>query len=149
MRALTDAGAAAVIVIAGADLPWDVVSTQFNRGSTRLDSERLPGIAGIMPARAVQRLVAAAGGDFGRLLDAQPGASFRPVALPIRVSMEVRTQVNRFTTNNVVGRLRGSGGTGENPDVPRPLGPFRLLPARRARPTGSATARSTMRAASR
>jgi hypothetical protein len=114
MRALTDAGAAAVIVIAGADLPWDVIATQFNRGSTRLDSERLPGIAGIMPARAVERLVAAAGGDFGRLLDAQPGASFRPVALPIRVSMEVHTQVNRFTTNNVVGRLRGSGGTGES-----------------------------------
>jgi peptidase M28-like protein len=113
MRALTDAGAAAVIVIAGADLPWDVISTQFSQGSTRLDSDRLPGIAGLMPARAIQRLVAAAGGDFGRLLDAQPGASFRPVALPIRVSMAVHTEVHRFTTNNVVGRLRGRGGTGE------------------------------------
>jgi Zn-dependent M28 family amino/carboxypeptidase len=114
MRALTDAGAAAVIVIAGADLPWDVISTQFNRGSTRLDSDRLPGIAGLMPAAAIQRLVAAAGRDFGQFLNAQPGASFRPVALPIRVSMEVHTQVHRFTTSNVVGRLRGSGGTGEN-----------------------------------
>jgi Zn-dependent M28 family amino/carboxypeptidase len=114
MRALTDAGAAAVIVIAGADLPWEVISRQFNQGSTRLDTEGLPGIAGLMPAGAVQRLVAASGGDFGRLLDAQPGASFRPVALPIRVSMEVHAQIHRFTTNNVVGRLRGSGGTGEN-----------------------------------
>jgi len=106
MRALTDAGAAAVIVIAGADVPWDLVSAGFRRGSTRLDSGPLQNIAGLMPMRAFQRLLAAAG-DSGRL----PGAA--PAALPIRVSMAVRTQINRFTTNNVVGRLRGSAGTGE------------------------------------
>jgi Zn-dependent M28 family amino/carboxypeptidase len=114
VRTLTAAGAAAVIVVAGADLPWDLISRGFQRGSTKLEAEVLPGITGIMPASAARRLLAAAGGDFTRLLDTEPGPSFRPVALPVRVSMEVRTQVNRFTTNNVVGRLRGGGRTGEN-----------------------------------
>jgi hypothetical protein len=110
VRTLSQAGAAAVIVVAGADLPWDLVSRGFNRGSTRLEADVLPGITGIMPASAVRRLL----GDSGGLLDTPPGPGFRPVALPVRVSMEVRTQVNRFATNNVVGRLRGSGGSGEN-----------------------------------
>jgi Zn-dependent M28 family amino/carboxypeptidase len=114
VRTLTDAGAAAVIVIAGADVPWELLSAGFNRGSTRLDADPLPGIAGIMPVSAVQRIVAASGGDLGRLLDAQPGSSFRAVTLPVRVSMEVGTQIQRFTTNNVVGRLRGSAATGEH-----------------------------------
>ncbi|HEV2818840.1 MAG TPA: M28 family peptidase [Allosphingosinicella sp.] len=104
VRALTDAGAAAVIVVTGADVPWNLIVAGFRRGSTRLDSEPLPNIAGLMPARAAQRLLAAAGSDLGAA----------PAALPIRVSMEVHTDIHRFTTNNVVGRLRGSGATGEN-----------------------------------
>ena len=112
VRSLIDAGAGAVIVVAGPDLPWDIILRGFNRGSTRLEAEAAPGITGIMPAGAVRRLLDAAGS--GSLLDAQVGPTFRPVALPILVSMEVRTQVNRFTTNNVVGRLRGSGTSGEN-----------------------------------
>jgi len=104
MRALSDAGAAAVIAIAGADVPWGLVSAGFRRGSTKLDSDPLPNIVGLMPASAVQRLLAAAGSDLGAA----------PAALPIRVSLEVHTDIHRFTTNNVVGRLRGSGTTGEN-----------------------------------
>ena len=104
MRALSDAGAAAVIAVAGADVPWDLVSAGFRRGSTRLDSEPLPNIVGLMPASAVQRLLAAAGSDLAA----------SPAALPIRVSMEIHTDIHRFTTSNVVGRLRGSGATGQN-----------------------------------
>lgn len=109
VRALIDAGARAVIVVAGADLPWDVIVRGFNRGSTRLEAEAVPGITGIMPAAAVRRLL----GESARLLDTPPGPDFHAVALPVRVSMEVRTQINRFTTSNVAGRLRGSGSTGE------------------------------------
>ena len=114
VRTLREAGAAAVIAIAGADVPWELVARGFSRGNTRLESDLLPGITGLMPQSAAQRLIAAAGGDFGRLLDDQPGASFRPVALPVRVSMEVHTEVHHLTTSNVVGRLRGSGAGGES-----------------------------------
>jgi hypothetical protein len=115
VRALAAAGAAAVIVVAGPDLPWNVISAGFNRGTTRLEADAagFPNVVGIMPTSAIQRLVAASGGDFARLLNDQPGSSFRPVALPIRLSMEVATGVRRFATNNVLGRSRGRSATGE------------------------------------
>jgi len=113
-RMVSDAGAAAVIAIVGEDVPWAAVVAQFGSGTVRLDSTPVARITGAMPVPAVQRLVAAAGGDFRRLLNEQPGSSFRAVALPIRVAMEVATGVQRYTSNNVVGRMRGSGSTGES-----------------------------------
>jgi hypothetical protein len=106
VKALADAGAAAVIVVAGAEVPWEAVSRGFTRGSTRLEADAPAIVTGIMPAAAARRLA-------GALLDRPPGDSFRPVTLPARVSMTVNTTVNRFATNNVLGRLRGSGTTGE------------------------------------
>ncbi|HYJ53119.1 MAG TPA: M28 family peptidase [Allosphingosinicella sp.] len=107
VKALADAGAAAVIVVAAAELPWETVSRGFARGSTRLEADAPTIITGIMPASAGRRLI-------GALLDQPPGPSFRPVTLPARASMTVNTTVNRFATNNVLGRLRGSGSTNEN-----------------------------------
>lgn len=108
------AGAAAVIVIAGSDLPWDTFRRGGGRRTTKLDSSPLPRLYGLMPMSTVQRLVAAGGGDMERLLNDQPGSSFRAVTLPVRASMEAATAVHRYTTNNVVGRLRGGGGTNES-----------------------------------
>ncbi len=113
-RTVSEAGAAAVIAVVGDDVPWAAVAAQFGSGTVRLDSTPVARITGAMPAAAVQRLIAGAGGDFRRLLDAQPGSSFRAAALPIRVSMDVATDVRRYTSNNVVGRIRGSGATGES-----------------------------------
>jgi Zn-dependent M28 family amino/carboxypeptidase len=109
VKRLTDAGAAAVLVIPAAEVPWEMFAQYVARGSTRLEADAPAIVTGAMPASAVQRLLAASGGDFARLIE-QP----RAVALPVRVSMEVTTTVNRFATNNVVGRVRGSGSTGES-----------------------------------
>ena len=87
----------------------------FSRGSTRLDGRRAGAVTGVMPASAAQRLIAAAGGDFG-------AAAQRParLLLPRRRAAGPgldggrRPTVNRFATNNVIGRLRGSGATGES-----------------------------------
>jgi hypothetical protein len=114
IQALADAGAAAVIVIVPAEMPWEMLRAGMSQATTRLDETPVPRLVGAMPQAAVERLVSAAGMDLGRLLNDQPGSSFRSVALPIRASMEVATQVNRYTSNNVVGRIRGSGTTGEN-----------------------------------
>jgi hypothetical protein len=113
-RTLAEAGAAAVIAVIGADIPWPAVAATFARGTTRLDSTPLPQVVGAIPIGAAQRLVEAAGGDMTRLLNDQPGSSFRAVALPIRASLDVNTEVRRYRTNNVVGRLRGSGSTNES-----------------------------------
>jgi len=114
MRTVNAAGAIAVIAIVGDDVPWEAVSGTIGRGTTRLDETSVPRITGVMPMAAAQRLVAAAGGDMGRLLNDQPGSSFRAVTLAARVSIEATTSVVRYTSNNVVGRLRGGGATGQS-----------------------------------
>lgn len=65
-------------------------------------------LRGFIRESAARRLIAAAGGDLASL-DAQaakPG--FRPVVLPARIDATARTEVRRFVSANVVGRLPGS-----------------------------------------
>jgi len=114
MAMVQAAGAAAVIVIAGADLPWETLRQSGGRRTTQLEATPVPRLSGLMPIAALQRLVAAGGVDMERLLNDQPGSSFRAVALAIRVSMEAATAVSRYTSNNVIGRLRGSAATNES-----------------------------------
>lgn len=111
---VSQAGAAAVIAIVGPEVAWTMARTASGRTVTRLDSVPVPGLSGFMPLAAAQRLIEAAGGDLNRLLNEQPGSSFRAVALPLRASLEVTTRINRFTSNNVVGRIRGSGAANES-----------------------------------
>ncbi|MGE0178547.1 MAG: M28 family peptidase [Sphingomonas sp.] len=114
VRTLTEAGAIAVIAIVGAEVPWAQIRPTLQRGTTRLDSTVVPRITGAMPLAAAQRLIEAAGGNIERLLNDQPGSSFRSVTLNATASMNVATTVRRYTSNNVVGRLRGGGSTNEN-----------------------------------
>jgi hypothetical protein len=114
MLAVSEAGAAAVIAIVGDDLPWATVEGVFREGFTGDAARPTPALYGLMPMAAARRLVTAAGGDMGRLLNDQPGSSFRAVALDARARMNVTTQVRRLDTSNVIGRLRGSRATGES-----------------------------------
>ena len=114
VRALSAAGAVAVIGIVGPDLPWPQVRAAAAGGSVQLDQPGLPAAYGAMSWEGAQSLVRGAGGDLERLLNDQPGSSFRSVALPIRVSLQVAATVRRFTSNNVIGRVRGSGRTNES-----------------------------------
>jgi len=114
-KAMTDAGAAAVIAIVGENVPWASVRQMMaGQRATQLDVTPVAQITGAMPIAAAQRLVQAGGGDLERMLNDQPGSSFRAVALPIRATLEATTSVERFSTNNVIGRLRGSGSTSES-----------------------------------
>lgn len=113
-RAVTEAGAAAVIAIVGS-VPWERVRNVFSgQGTTQLQSASVAELTGTMHLTTAQRLLAAGGGDLERLLNEQPGSSFRATRLPLRVSIDAATSVNRYVSNNVVGRIRGSGATGEN-----------------------------------
>jgi Peptidase family M28 len=106
-------GAAAVIGIVGDELPWPVVQRMYDAGQKRLAVTPPAPLQGAMSQAAAERLVRAAGGDFARLLD-RPGPSFEPVALRVRGTFDVATGIEKIPTNNVVGRLRGTGGTGES-----------------------------------
>jgi hypothetical protein len=112
VRAVEQAGAAAVIAIIDPDVPWAQVAASYGRHAVRLASAPVPALAGAMPAPALAALLGAAGGDLGRLLNDQPGPRFHAVTLPLRVSIDASTAVHAYTSNNVIGRLRGSGGAG-------------------------------------
>jgi hypothetical protein len=111
---VSEAGAAAVIAIVGPEVPWEMARAASGRAVTRIASMPVPAITGVMPLATAQRLVEAAGGDFNRLLNEQPGSSFRAVTLPLRASLDVTSHVRRYSSNNVVGRIRGSGRTNES-----------------------------------
>ncbi len=113
-RAVAAAGAAGVLVIVSDDTSLAELRTGVRRLPPRPDGPETPRFLGFMPMRAAQRLIAGAGGDMNRLLNEQPGSSFRAVTLPGRVSIEATTAVTRVETNNVIGRLRGTGSTGES-----------------------------------
>jgi Zn-dependent M28 family amino/carboxypeptidase len=114
MLSVSEAGAAAIIAIVSDDVPWDIVAASVREGTTEDPATATPRLYGVMPMAAAQRLAAAAGADMARLLNDQPGSSFRAVALDARASLDVTTQVRRIDTSNVIGRLRGSRATGES-----------------------------------
>lgn len=114
VRAVATAGAAGVLVIVNDETSIDELRTGIRRLPPRPDGPGTPRFLGFVRMSSAQRLIAGAGGDMNRLLNEQPGSSFRAVTLPGRVSIDATTAVSRIETNNVIGRLRGTGSTGEN-----------------------------------
>jgi Zn-dependent M28 family amino/carboxypeptidase len=112
-RAVTAAGASAVIGIVGPELPWPIMQRIYDAGQKRLAIQDPPALSGAMSKAAAETLVRAAGGDPAALL-ATPGAGFKPVPLRLRASFDVATAIETIQTSNVVGRIRGSGGGGES-----------------------------------
>ncbi|HYG29962.1 MAG TPA: M28 family peptidase [Allosphingosinicella sp.] len=112
-RAVAAAGAAAVIGIVADDVPWRMLAEAA--ANSRVEREdMLPLLSGSIAAGEVAQLVAAGGGDFAALLDERPGPFFRAVPLNLRASFEATSEVRRYTSNNVLGRIRGTGAGGES-----------------------------------
>lgn len=108
IQTLAQAGAVAVIGITAPDLPFAQVRRAATQGAVALDTGPLPATYGVISWDGAMALFEGAGRDLQTMLNEQPGSSFRSVALPVRASIDVMTEVRRFTTNNVVGRIRGS-----------------------------------------
>lgn len=102
------AGASAVLMVLGDDMPWTAIRDAFGSGRDQLQSQVAPGIRGAMPGASAARLVDPA------QLAAASSADFRPVRLPVQATLDVSTQVNAYNSHNVIGRLRGSGRTDES-----------------------------------
>ena len=114
VKAVTAAGAAAVIGIIGDEVPWSAITASYRAGQNRLQVEPTAQVLGAMPLAEAARLIDQSGNDFGQLLNSGPGPQFKAVRLPLRLSLDVSTYVNAYTSHNVIGRLRGSGRTGES-----------------------------------
>jgi Zn-dependent M28 family amino/carboxypeptidase len=109
VRTVTARGAAAVIGIVGDSIPWRAIEDLYRIPRTGLENEDIAAIQGVMSQAVAERLAAAAGTDLGRLLNGAPGPAFTAVALDLRATLRVRTGIRRLASNNVIGRLRGSG----------------------------------------
>jgi Zn-dependent M28 family amino/carboxypeptidase len=114
VKAVAAKGAAAVIGIMDAKIPWAAVQNAYEAGQNRLAGEQGAPIQGAIAQEAAARLVEAAGRDLESLLNAAPGPAFTPVRLNLRATLEVTTKVRSLTSNNVLGRLRGTGGSKES-----------------------------------
>jgi Zn-dependent M28 family amino/carboxypeptidase len=108
------AGASAVIAVFGNEVPWSAVQASFREGPERLQSEPVASIHGALPSAAAARLVDQSGRDFEQLASSAADASFRAVPLNARATFDVSTFVRSYNSHNVVGRLRGTGKTGES-----------------------------------
>jgi Zn-dependent M28 family amino/carboxypeptidase len=106
--ALGKAGAAAVINVLGNDIPWGQIGNAFRNGREELQRSGGAGLQGAMPRAAAARLVSAA--QFG----AADAPGFRAVRLPARATLDATSQVNAYTSYNVIGRLKGRSSRGES-----------------------------------
>ncbi len=107
VAAVQRAGAAAIIIVYGEDVPWSAMSATLKGGSTGLQTRPVPEVQGAMPFAAASRLI-------GQEALAQAWSeSFRAVRTQVRGTLDVSSEVRAYTSHNVIGRLRGRGNSGE------------------------------------
>lgn len=111
-KAVAAAGAAAVLAVMDEDIPWAAVENSYEHGRSGLQADPVAPVEGAIAEAAVERLLRAAGADKDALNRRGPAGP--PLRLDLRATLDVTSDVKRISSNNVVGRLRGSGETGES-----------------------------------
>jgi Zn-dependent M28 family amino/carboxypeptidase len=109
-RRLGAAGCFVIHTTPSAGYPWAVVQTSWSGEQFELpgqDGLRLQ-VKGWATEDASRRLVALGGRDLDALRAAAARRDFRPVSLGVSVSLTLRSQIQKKTTGNVLGLLRGS-----------------------------------------
>ena len=114
VKAVAERGAAAVVGIVSTDRRWQAYRGIYGEERIRLEADSPPSIQGVMSQPAASRLLAASGTTLEALLNSAPGPAFKAMPLALKADLEVRTAVRPFVSNNVVGRLKGKGETGES-----------------------------------
>jgi Zn-dependent M28 family amino/carboxypeptidase len=104
------AGAIIVHTTPSAGYPWQVVQTSWTGPQFELPDTGEPRVQVKAWATdtATRRLLAAAGHDLDRLVEAARSRDFQPVPLGIRTSLSLANTVERKQSANIVGRLQGS-----------------------------------------
>ena len=112
VKAVRAAGAAAVISILPSAMTWSEVAPYFRQGQDQLQSADRAEISGVMSWQAAERLLAAGGGR--TLLKDSTKRGFKPGPLRLRARIDVSTDVRKYDSYNVIGRLKGKAGAGES-----------------------------------
>lgn len=107
-EALIAAGAAAVISIADAQGDWSAVRRQLSSRPIALQThEKRADLEGAMSSEFAVALVTAASGDWDKLRNAAKVKDYAGEALGIDADFDVVTDVSRFNSYNVVGKIAG------------------------------------------
>jgi Zn-dependent M28 family amino/carboxypeptidase len=106
-------GAAGAIIIhttPSASYPWQVVQTSWSGENFSLPFDGTPDVPVKMwfTENASRRLVRMAGKDLDALVASAKRRDFHPVSLGVGVTLELRNEIRRTKTANVIGRLAGS-----------------------------------------
>lgn len=104
------AGAIIVHATPSAGYPFQVVQTSWSGERVEVPAENEPRIQvkGWMTQDASRELVKLAGQDLDKLIEAAKSKDFKPVPLGITTSLEFKNTLNRSSTANVYGVLKGS-----------------------------------------
>ncbi|MBC2777899.1 M28 family peptidase [Parasphingopyxis marina] len=106
-------GAQAAIGIIDPDLPWQAARAGMMFRQTYLASHVVAPVEGIMSAAMADALFAGIGRNYAGLEAMAAQEDFAPSILDVDMVINVTTPIDRFDGFNIVGRLPGSGNTGE------------------------------------
>ena len=112
IQALRDAGATGVITV-GPEKGWEQYR-EHNAVEEQLEGRPADRLSGVVSYAAVQRLLGDRQADLAAFAKAEDVPGFLPVTLADKGALTVTTTVNRIETKNLIGRLKGSGKTGES-----------------------------------
>ncbi len=106
-------GAAGAFIIhteASAGYPYQVVQTSWSGEEFELEDEGQPRtkLKGWLTEEAARKLVASTGMDLDDLRARAERRDFRPISLPTSLSMQVKAEVRKQQTANVLGMLEGT-----------------------------------------
>ncbi len=107
------AGAIIVHTTPSAGYPFQVVQTSWSGEQVELPAQDEPRIQAKawMTEEASKELVRLAGNDLDKLIEAAKSKDFKPVPLGITTSLSFKNTINRASTANVLGVLKGSDPT--------------------------------------
>jgi Zn-dependent M28 family amino/carboxypeptidase len=106
-------GAAGILLVhtsESATYPWTTVQSSWTGPQVRI--EEPPSsliVAGWLSQSAAARLFSESGKDLAGLMEQAATRQFRPAALGIQLEANVRSEISRSETSNVLGRLPGRG----------------------------------------
>lgn len=107
-EALIAAGAAAVISITDSQGDWSAVRRQLYSRPIGLQSrDKRADLEGAMSGEFAVALVTAAGGDWDKLRNAAKTRDYGGEVLGIDADFDVTTDVSKFNSHNVVGKIAG------------------------------------------
>ncbi len=113
--ALLDAGALAVFVVADDPANWSAMRRQIlSRPIVRDRAEQQPHIEGSMSSEFAVAFITSAGLDWDKLRFRAKSREFAAENLGVSVDFDVKTDIHRFFSQNVIGTIKGrKPGSGE------------------------------------